>query len=238
MKKKSLYLGSLLFTACCLLPAASFSQTFTFTPTDTIQYGSTNGTQFSCYGTLINNSSTGYYVNVLRVVNDTAPNWETGFCLDVCYPPPGIDSASVYLLPNAQQLVLIDFFPDTVADTSTVLMKFANAINPSNIVYQKFYGITVQGLGVNTIAKEVGVKIFPSPVTANSTFCFRISEKQNISEDFTLLLYDVYGKKSTMINGLMNADNYLSLNLPEGMYVYNLLKGTTRVKTGKIAVAK
>lgn len=226
----------LIFLACCLLFTSSFSQTFSFINNDTIKYASTNGSQFGCYDTLINNSSTGFYVNAVRMVNDTAPNWQTGFCLDVCYPPP-VDSASVYLLPNGKQLFLLDFFPDTLPDSSTVLMKFTNAVNPSNVVYQRFYGITQQGLGVNSLSNETSVKIFPAPVSANSTFCFRIIDKKN-GEDFNLMLYDVYGKKSTVINGLMNGDNYLSLNLSEGMYVYSLLKGTTRVKTGKIAVAE
>ena len=212
------------------------AQTFTFVPADTIKYDNP-GNVLYCSDSIKNNSSTGYYVDVIRVLNDTAPNWETSFCLDVCYPP-SVDSARFYLLPNGVQMFLLDFYSDTIPDTSTVLMKFINVSTPSNVVYQKFYGITVQGLGVNTVANQTSVKIFPSPVIAGNTFCFRISDKQNISEDFTLLLYDVFGKKSCILKNLVNGDNYLALNLSEGLYVYNLLSGQNCLKTGKIAVVK
>ena len=215
---------------------AAKAQTFTFVPADTIEYGNP-GDVMSCSDSIKNNSSTGYYVDVIRVVNDTAPNWQTSFCLDVCYPPT-VDSARFYLLANSAQKFILDFYSDTIADTTTVLMKFKNVSTPSNVVYQKFYGITLQGLGVNTVSNQTSVKVFPSPVIAGNTFCFRISDKQNISEDFTLLLYDVFGKKSCVLKNLVNGDNNLSLNLSEGLYVYNLLDGQNCLKTGKIAVAK
>ena len=225
-------------TSLCLasLFLVTQAQTFTFVPADTIKYDSPGNVLYSS-NSIKNNSSTGYYVDVIRVVNDTAPNWETSFCLDVCYPPSA-DSARFYLLPNGVQMFVLDFYSDTIPDTSTVLMKFKNVSTPSNVVYQKFYGITVQGLGVNDGSKETGVKIFPSPVIAENTFCFRILQKQNSSEDFTLLLYDVYGKKSLRLEGLMNGDNYLSLNLSAGIYVYNLIRSGSCMKTGKIVVAK
>lgn len=220
---------------CHLTSYISYSQTFSFTAYDTIKYAAPTGAQFGCTGAIINNSSTGYYVDVVRLVNDTAPDWQTGFCLDVCYPPT-VDSASVYLQPNAQQSFLIDFFPDTVADSSTVLMKFKNVLNPANVIYQKFYGITVQGLGITTPSKDVAVKIFPSPVISGNTFNFKISGTDG--KNFSVLIYDVCGKQTLRVENLINGDNYLSLNLGEGIYVYNLVEGNSRIKSGKIAVTR
>jgi len=221
---------------CHLTSYISHSQTFSLTNIDTIKYAGP-GSPLYCKDSLINNSSTGYYVDVVRVQNDTAPNWQTYFCLDVCYLP-SVDSARVYLLPDSSQVFILDFLSDSLPDSSTVLMKFVNTINPSNVVYQRFYGISVAGMSVNSVSKEAGVEIFPSPVATNSTFCFRIADKKNKSENYSLVLYDVCGKSATHIENLMNGDNYLSLNLNEGIYFYALVKGKESIKTGKIAVAR
>ena len=212
------------------------AQTFSFVPADTIKYDSPGNVLYNS-DSIINNSSTGYYVDAIRVVNDTAPGWETSFCLDVCYPP-SVDSARFYLLPNTVQMFILDFYSDTIPDTSTVLMKFKNVLNPANVVYQKFYAITLLGLGINSNPsfKETEIKIFPSPAIAGSTFCFNISDKQNANDDFTLLIYDVCGNRAIRMDNLMNGNNYLSLNLSSGIFIYKLLGKNGCVKTGKIAI--
>ena len=222
----------------CFLPVVAFSQTFSFSGTDTMQYGAP-GNQLACVDSIANNSSTGFYVDVIRVLNDTAPNWQTSFCLDVCYPPM-TDSARFYLMPNAKQSFILDFYSSAIPDTSTVLMKFKNVLTPSNVIYQKFYGITLAGAGTNTISslQKIKVKIYPSPVIAGSTFCFNISDKQNQADDFILLVHSIYGSITTRIDRLMPGDNFLSLNLAEGMYVYTLLLNNVSVGMGKIAVVK
>ena len=216
----------------CSWFCSTHAQTFTFANTDTLQYGSP-GSTLGCSDSIKNNSASGYYVDVIRMLNDTAPNWQTSFCLDVCYPP-STDSARFYLLPNAAQVFVLDFYSDTIPDTSTVLMKFKNVSNPANTVYQKFYAITVQGLGVNSLSRETSVKIFPSPVTAGSSFDFRIAGNEKYN--YSLLIYDALGRQTLRIENLINGSNYLSLNLPAGIYVYNLICGQRRVKSGKIAI--
>lgn len=220
-----------------MLNSLSAQNTFTFLAQDTLKYAAP-GALITLKDSIINNSSTGYYVDVIRMENNLAPNWSSYFCIDLCYLP-SVDSARFYLLPNERQPFLFDFDSDTsVPDSSTALMKFKNVSVPSNTFYQRFYGVTQAGLSVSSASNEVSVKIFPLPVVANSTFCFRISEKQNTSEDFTLILHDVCGKKSMWIKGLINGDNYLSLNLVHGIYVYSLLRGEIRIKTGKMAVSQ
>lgn len=218
------------------LYSAAKAQTFTFVNADTICYGLPGDAPHSS-DSINNNSSTGFYIDVVRVQNNHPLNWGSAFCLDICYPA-ATDSVRYFLLPNEKQMFIMHFFTDTFPDdTGTVLMKFKNVSMPSNTVYQWFYGITMLNASVNTISKDVGVKIFPSPVMAGNTFCLRISDKTS-GGDFTLLLYDVFGKQSSVIKGLMNGDNYLSLNLAEGIYIYNLINGSNCVKTGKIVVAK
>ncbi len=234
MKKRILFLFCSLYA---LLPHAS-AQTFTFTNIDTIQYGPMGAT-LACHGTIVNATSTGFYVDALRVLNDTAPNWNTYMCLDVCYPPQ-VDSARVYVSANSSQAFILDFITDaSLPDSSTALMKFVNPTNPSNVVYQKYYGVTQLTFGIGeSAANSTAVKIFPSPLQPNSTFCFRITDSAPDRDTYSLVLYDVVGSKTSRIDGMLKGDNYLSLDLQEGIYIYNLVYGGHSVKTGKLVVGK
>lgn len=218
-----------------LLSSAVFSQTFSILANDTIKYAPPTGIQFGCYDSIVNHSSIGFFVNVVRIQNDTAPNWQTGMCLDVCYPP-FTDSASVYLFPYSSQVFILDFFPDTIPDSSSALIKFVNASNPSNVIYQRYYGITKIGAGIEKYPQKVNVNIFPSPVTSGVVFCFRIF---GMTESyFSVIIYDLMGKNIMRVNNLVHGDNYFSVNFPEGIYIYTVLRGNEIVKTGKLSVSQ
>lgn len=214
------------------------AQTFTFVVADTITFGSPGSVIF-CKDSIKNNSSAGYYVDVVRVVNDTAPNWETAFCLDQCYPS-STDSARFYLPADSSQSFILDFFTDTIPDTSRVMMKFKNVSNPSNTFYQWFYGITIPGLGINNNAgsKNVKVQLSPSPVIAGSAFRFSITDMQNESNDYILIIHGIYGNAAARIDHLKPGNNFLSLNFSEGMYIYTLLLNNAPVNTGKFLMVK
>ena len=182
----------LLFSFSALF-ASLHAQVITFIPADTIAYGIPGSTIYVS-DSIKNNSSAGIYVDVMRVVNDTAPNWKTSYCLDVCYPP-SVDSARVYILANSFQMLLMDFYTDANPDTSMALMKFKNVSNPSNVMYQKLYGITDPNAGVNeTHENNFSVNIFPSPVAPNTRFCFHIDDKYTNAKNYSLSIYDLVGR--------------------------------------------
>ena len=231
MKKKIFYF----ITAISLFSFVSKGQSFSLQLIDTIKYDSP-GSVIALKDSLVNNSATGYYVDVFRVVNDTAPNWETSFCLDVCYLP-SVDSARVYLLPNAGQVFILDFYSDTLPDSSTVYMKFKNVADPSNVVYQKFYGVTINGLGINPLyaQKDVSVKMFPSPVTSGGSFTMHISDTNN-RHDFSMIIYNLIGEKITELKGLKQGDNFLRTSLQPGLFLYTLSSEGKPLNSGKIMV--
>ena len=214
-----------------LFPVKGDSQSFTFPPIDTIVYGGVSSI-FGSIDTLVNTSSTGFYFDAVRVQNDTAPGWQTSFCIDVCYPP-FTDSARVYLLPNAKQVFILDFYSSALPDTSTVLMKFVNVNNPSNIIYQRFYGISQPAGIVEHPASDI-VNIFPMPVHSTDAFSFTINEPNSARNNYELLVYDICGKKCGSVTGLVNGNNEISMPLGTGLYSYLLLKNNVPLKTGKI----
>ncbi len=213
----------------------NFAQSFSVVAADTIAYGNPGDVIF-CSDSIKNNSATGFYVDVIRVINDTAPNWQTSYCLDVCYPPSA-DSARFYLLPSSYQNILLDFYSDTTPDTSMVLMKFKNVTNPSNTAYLKLWGITSKGLGVADIpSKNEYVNIYPSPIRSGMPFTLEVGKLYE-EKDLSLILYDLTGKKIEEICGLRSGNNNLTINFEPGIFFYSLLSSGKLVANGKIAVA-
>lgn len=219
------------------LTIGSQAQTFSLINLDTLSIDSV-GSVPSCHAKIQNNSSTGYYIDVLRALNDTAPSWQTAFCLDVCYPPQ-VDSARFYLASDSTQSFLLEFFSGPLPDTSKALMTFRNVSDPTNSISQYYYGITDLTFGIHeNITNNVVVKLYPNPVAPGSTFSFNISDKTGRLNDFSLLIHDIYGRTTTRFDQLGTGDNFLSLQLPQGIYIYTLLHGNKRLKTGKILVSR
>src|SRR3989304_7187345 len=175
---------SFAISACFIFSAQA--QTFSFPSGDTITYG-TPTSLISCEDTFFNNSSTGYYIDIVRVVNDTAPFWQTYFCADQCYAW-FTDSARFYILPNGNQPFYLDFVTSSMADTTHVLMKFKNVSNPTNTIYQMFYGITYAGFSVNELSNSFNISVFPNP--SNGIFTLQSAEEITSVE-----IYNVLGEK-------------------------------------------
>jgi hypothetical protein len=212
----------------------NFAQTFTLINDDTVAVGAPLS-QFGCYDTLVNNSATGYYIDAVRVINDTAPGWETSFCLDVCYPS-FVDSARVYILGSNTQPIIFDFIAAS-PDTSAALMKFKNVSNPSNTVYQWFYGIADPTFGLsNTSVQKVNVLFYPVPALSNSTITLGISGNQE--DAFVLNVFDAQGRHAFQKQDLKAGINPIHFSLIPGIYFYSLsAKGTTQ-SNGKLVITR
>ena|SRR3990172_11664508 len=199
------------------------AQTFSFPPIDTIKYGAPTDL-FDCTDTVINNSGTGYYIDVVRVVNDTAPFWQTYFCVDQCYAW-FVDSARFYILPNGKQHFILDFVTSSMADTTHVLMKFKNVSNPTNTIYQMFYGITYAGFSVNELSNSFNISVFPNP--SNGIFTLQSAEEITSVE-----IYNVLGEK------VWSGSEQIEIDLSaqsKGIYFVKVLS-TDKVSTQKIVI--
>ena len=218
-----------------LLCIKASAQNFTISMPDTIKYGSVNST-LGCVDTIICGNS-GLYVDVIRVQNDTAPNWSTSFCLDVCFPP-FVDSARVYILPNGRITFILDFYSSSLPDSSTALFKFVNPNNPANVFYQRLYGITTPASVAAVNAPAVTIHIFPMPVSSGSAFNVFISDMNNSSGELRMNVYDMCGRVCANVSGLHNGNNSILLSLPAGIYSCSILKNEVPVVKSKLVVGE
>lgn len=222
-----------------LIGGKSFSQTFSFTPLDTIKYGAPNaGTELICSATLINNTTNTILTDVVRVQNviPDAPDWTSAFCMDVCYLPT-TDSVRYTFLPMTTVNFTFHIYISATPDSAAGIMKFKNVATSSNTFYQRFHGVTQSGLGVNeNLSASPSVSIYPMPIVSGNVFTMNISNVKQ-GKEISLWVYDMFGRvvsSSNVISGI----NFMNLDLPAGVYSYNLISGSSKVNSGKIAVSR
>jgi len=220
---------SFAISACFIFSAQA--QTFSFPSGDTITYG-TPTSLISCEDTFFNNSSTGYYIDIVRVVNDTAPFWQTYFCADQCYAW-FTDSARFYILPNGNQPFYLDFVTSSMADTTPVLLKFKNVSNPTNTIYQWFYGITYVGFNVNELSTSFNISVYPNP--SNGIFNLGFENWDLGFKNAELCIYNMLGE-IVLKSQILNPNSQIDLSAqPKGIYFIKVQSGG-EVSTQKIVI--
>ena len=230
---------TLLFALTFLFCGKSFSQTFTYTPTDTIEYGAI-GSELLCTATLLNNTATAISMRVTREQNvmGDAPNWTSAFCMKVCY----FDATdSVNFTFNAMDtvnfLLHIKTVNETNPDSATVVMKWKNVNNTSNTFFQRFYGITQNGFSVNELSNHSAeAHIYPMPVVSGEVFTLGVSNVKS-QKAISLVVHNMFGEivsTSNVIAGI----NFMILNLPFGVYSYSLITENVVINSGKIVMAE
>jgi len=233
---KKLY--TLSFTALLLISINSFSQ-FTYTPVDTIQYGAI-GAELICPATLINNTANAISMRVTREQNvmADAPNWESAFCMDVCYLKT-TDSVNYTFSPMDTVNFTFHFYTilETNPDSATAVMKWKNVNTPSNTFYQKFYGITQLTFGVNDLsASSASVNIYPMPIVSGDVFTMSVSNVKS-SKNISLVVYNMFGSVVSTTNVIAGI-NFMNLDLPAGVYAYSLISDNAKLNSGKLVVSQ
>ncbi|MCW3084878.1 MAG: hypothetical protein JWP12_2244 [Bacteroidetes bacterium] len=88
--------------------------------------------------------------------------------------------------------------------------------------------------GVDEIAGNASVNVYPNPFTDNTTFVIQ-TNKQN--ETYSFEMTDVLGKTVKSMQGISEKQFTVSRNgLPNGMYFYKIYSNTKTVSTGKLIV--
>ncbi|TAL59589.1 MAG: T9SS type A sorting domain-containing protein, partial [Bacteroidetes bacterium] len=233
MKKN--YTLSITFILLSIFSGESFCQ-FTYTPLDTIEYGAI-GTELICSAAIINSTPNAINMRVTREQNvmADAPNWESAFCMDVCYLRT-TDSVNYTFDPMDTVNFTFHFYTEfeTSPDSTTAIMKWKNVNTLSNIFYQRFYGITQATFGVNDVSvHSASVSIYPMPVVSGDVFSMSVSNVKP-SKNITLVVYNMFGgavNTSNVIEGI----NFMNLDLSSGVYSYSLVSEGTMIHSGKIA---
>ena len=228
----------------CLLfySVRSFSQSFTVAFPDTVAYGeAVTGAALSCWvnNYVTNHSGASIDIDIVRVQDDCAtPGWTSAFCFKACQSPD-IDSLRSVLSNNDSVNMAVHLIVTNIPDSGTVLMKLKNVSNPSNIIYQRFYGVSRLASAVSQEAeKKTSVKIYPSPVLPGRDFSMYIANVQNTSNEITLVVYNIYGSRMRNANNLRDGINTLSFDLPAGIYSYTLTQGAIKFYSGKLIVTE
>ena len=222
-----------------LIAGNSFSQTFTFTQTDTAMYDTADTTEliFSCK--LINSTSNSLSLRVTREQNvkGEAPTWTSAFCMDVCYLPT-TDSVTYTFKPAATVTFTFHVYTKAPPDHATGKMRWRDINDPSNTFEAFFFGSTDGSLmGVNELsANSANVNIYPVPVATGEVFTMNVSNVKT-SDAISMVVYDMLGSvvsTKSVIAGI----NFINLDLPTGIYSYNLVSGNTKINSGKLAITR
>ena len=102
--------------------------------------------------------------------------------------------------------------------------------------FDQFYILDSTNSGVNDIANQVSVCVYPNPC---SEFCKLLITNQSDLQghDLTLIVYDLIGREiKTAITPNSDGFEIRRKNLIPGMYFYKLSDGTKLVSTGKLLI--
>ena len=228
---------SLITASFFLFTITSFSQALTRTMPDTVVVGAVSA-DIECLNgdTLYNTTPNNLDIDVVRTQDVTMGTWQTAFCLDVCYLPSK-DSGRMTMNPMEHQGLVVHFYTDATPTSDYCIFKFKNVNTPSNMYYQKFYATSQLAFGIHEAsANTANVNIYPSPVVSGNVFTMQVSNAKT-GKEISIIVYDIYGNavnKTTVYNGI----NFMSLDLPAGIYSYSLISGGEKINSGKIAVSK
>lgn len=167
------------------------AQSFTVSFPDTIVYGpAIDSSSLSCWinDDVINVSGSTLVLDVVRVENVTSPGWTSAFCFQICSQPT-VDSIRAVMAPNEVVNIAIHFIITGIPDSSTILMKFKNVNNPSEVIYQRFYGISQNTAGINQNGDLSEVIVYPNP--ASTVLNLRFQNKAMVHIE----LFNSEGKK-------------------------------------------
>lgn len=204
---------------------------------DTLMFG-----DIECYGGEIRNkTSNAILLDVVRVQNvNLATGWESYFCTNnQCYAD-FVDSIRFTLLGDSITEFLPHFGTTSTPDSQTVYFKVKNVNTPTDVAYQRYYGITKigYGAGLHEYAHVANVSIYPSPVISGNNFTVNITNSKIQDNNYTLTLYSIYGNVVRMASGLNSGNNTLSLDIPAGIYSYRLISGSILINSGNLPVLK
>ncbi|MCC7302029.1 MAG: T9SS type A sorting domain-containing protein [Bacteroidia bacterium] len=216
-----------------ILPFAVWSQSFSVSFPDTIAYGpAIDSSALSCWtNDLVTNlTSQVITLDVVRVENVAVTGWNTAFCFQICSQPT-VDSIRATMGPNEVVNVAFHFMINGVPDSGTAVLKFKNVNNPSEVYYQRFYGISQSTASVGSYLLTAPVTLYPNPARQGSEIYLNIAGK----EACDLIISDASGKVVERRASLAPGTNSFTTTLTAGIYFYSMVS-PSRVFTGRLVI--
>ena len=234
------------FRLCCssLLILLSFSgsgvvhaQSFSVSFPDTIAYGpAVDSTALSCWVNdyVTNLSGQPLVLDVVRVEDVTViPGWSSAFCFQTCQIPEK-DSIRATLSAGEAVNIAVHFEINSIPDSGTVLMKYKNANNPSEVVFQRFYGISYDATSAaSPEGRANNIRCYPVPVRTGEHLY--VDCRSSLPDGARLEILGLSGNKIVDVQ-LVQGINTLPADLPAGCYLYNVSAGNRVLRSGKLLV--
>ena len=229
---------SAIIPSLLLIGGNIFSQSFTFTQIDFYKAGNP-GDELICTAQIINSTSNAISMRVTRQLDvmPDAPAWTSAFCMDVCYFPT-VDGVDYTFDP--MDTVNFTFHFNTASNTpdhALAKMRWKNVNNPSNTFNADFFGSTDGSLGLHDLsANTANVAMYPQPVASGEVFTMNVSNIKT-ANTISMVIYNMFGSvvsTKKVIAGI----NLMNIDLPAGVYSYNMISGNTTLNSGKLAISK
>ena len=206
-----LYLGLYLG----LIPSVN-AQSFTVTTENDTVFVNQLFEPIHIYATLKNNSSDTLVIDVIRIVNDTKPDWVNAMCVgDTCYYTI-TDSARTSLLPNEEISFRSGFFllEETTTYIANSVFEFRDVNKSEDIVSLSTFGVNVLTIvSSNKEYLEQEVNIFPNPA----------GDYINIETSLNIERISIYNVNGVLIKSISSYSNYIDvIDLAKGRYLLRI----------------
>jgi hypothetical protein len=190
---------------------------------DSVQYG-LPGDVLSSFGMIHNLSSTdNVEVGISKQFIGIPGDWSTALCADICYSP-ATTSTTVTIPPDDSLEFIFYFYTGATADSGSVKVRLKNMNITSNVIFQRYTGIT--GLGAGMTELNAGeITLYPNP----SMGAIRVN---GVRESDRIELSDPSGRV-VYISGNNIAEIDIS-ELRSGLYLYRIIRNKSVIKQGKL----
>jgi hypothetical protein len=165
---------------------ASANGSFVLNPTSPVSWGQPGQSLYST-ADIINNSADDVLIEVVKISEFYAAGWNSGFCMDICYPT-FIDSTTILMAPGDTMHFSLDFFTSLTPDSSRVRVGFRNVNFPNNAYSQWFYGYT-SPVGIAEENSAPAFTVAPNPCN-DQLF---LQQSSNV-ENAAYVIRDVQGR--------------------------------------------
>lgn len=225
------------FLSFALFSAFGFSanaQTFSCVlQADSVGYGAPGGPEIIIYSDFTNLTTHPVEIELTRLTNNLAPNWQSYFCLDECFPPSTtIDTVSV---PGSGVTELsFHFLVSSTPDSSTATMRLIDLNGGAGDVwYKTFKGVTIDGFVSVVALATPEVTVGPSPAAAGTPLQVMAS---NLGADARLILTDLNGHFVKAMSVAEGVNELATSDLSAGLYLYVVTSGDRSPASGKISI--
>jgi hypothetical protein len=222
---------------CTILSIGLRAQSLSVSFPDTVRWGAaidSSAISFWTNDIVTNTTANSVTVDVVRVQDATGtPGWYSEFCFQYC-SQSWVDSIRTTMLPYEVVNIAVHIIVSSTPDTGSVLMKYVNVNDSTEVYYQRFYASTSPVSIAENYSQSNGVACYPQPANSGDVITFNLSDSQFSGQSCMLTISNAYGQKIKSIDNVGAGANPVLLDLPPGIYTWTLTTADDVVDSGKL----